>query len=109
MTTLASLIQMGGFVSSELVQKTITWPRGHLGMEDVDITVWLRPQSFATFEQAQTADAGQRVATKIAKCTGWGDDGSESITAEQVSKLDVALVAAIHAAIDGLSKPAGNG
>lgn len=107
MTTLASLIQMGGFVSDELVKKTLTWPRKHLGQEDVTVDVWVRPMNTRTQEILFSSVAGDKLAAKLSNLAAFGDKGEERVSAEQVGLMDFALVAAISRAIDELGQDEG--
>lgn len=108
MTTLAELQELGGFVSSELVKKTINWPRAHLGKEDAKVDVFVRPMTTAVFERITLAGPdGFRLGIKIAALTGWGKKGEESISEEDVGKLDTVLAVAISRAIDEVSVSSG--
>lgn len=108
MTTLADLQELGGFVSSELVKKTIAWPRKHLGKEDAKLDVFVRPMTAKVYERLTLAGQEEsRLAIKIAALTGWGKKGEESMTEEQAGQLDMVLITAISRAIDEVSSSSG--
>lgn len=108
MTTLADLQENGGFVSSELVKKSIAWPRAHLGKEDVNLEVFVRPMTALVFERVTlSGPEGFRLGIKIAALTGWGKKGEESISESDVAKMDTVLAVAISRAIDEVSISSG--
>lgn len=102
---LSELQELGGFVDSTPVEKSITW-KGANGKTH-KCKVFVVRQPYGAVESALLGDDQDRVqgAKLIALCIRLGDGGSEQLTYDQAYALTPALAWAFVGAINEVNSP----
>lgn len=102
MTTIAQLQALGAVPSPDYEKVTVAWDRSHLGLDTVDVNVWVRRQTTGDLEAAMSAAPGDKLAVRISRQVRLGDNGDEPITQAFAAGLDPLLSVAISRAVDAL-------
>ena len=122
MLDLTNLEKKGAFISPELVKKTAVWkhvdkeagdPKKGFIIED-EISFWVKQASWLEFKEAidgiKLDERGKPLnneALSVAACVRLGEDGTQRLTYEKVSKLETQLYYIFRNAVFEVYAPKG--